>query len=112
MNDCLFCKIIAGDIPTDKIYEDKEVLAFFDIDAQAPKHFLVIPKRHIATLNEVDDTTLMGKLSLTATKIAKQLGLSKQGYRLVINCGEQGGQMIYHLHLHCLGGRQLNWPPG
>ena len=112
MSDCLFCRIIAGEIQANKIYEDDDVFAFYDIDAQAPQHFLVIPKQHIATLNEADDANLIGKLTLTASKIAKQLNFADDGYRLVINCNKNGGQMIYHIHLHCLGGRQLNWPPG
>ena len=112
MADCLFCKIIAGEIPADKIYEDEVVYAFHDIGAQAPHHFLVIPKKHIATLNEADDAALIGKLTLTATKIAKQLNFAKEGYRVVMNCNEDGGQTVYHLHLRLLGGRQLKWPPG
>lgn len=110
--DCLFCKIISGDIAAQKIFEDKEVLAFADIDAQAPHHFLVIPKAHIATLNEAKDAALVGKLALTASKIAQQLGFADSGYRLAVNCNSDGGQTVYHLHLHCLGGRQLTWPPG
>ena len=112
MSDCLFCKIINGDIPADKIYEDDDVFAFHDIGAQAPHHFLVVPKTHIATLNDVKDSALVGKLTLTATKIAKELGFADDGYRVVMNCNEQGGQTVYHIHLHCLGGRQLTWPPG
>lgn len=114
MNDCLFCNIVAGDVSADKIYEDDDMLAFHDIGAQAPHHFLVIPKKHIATLNHADDTDaiLLGKLALTASKIAKQLDFAKLGYRVVMNCNEQGGQSVYHIHLHCLGGRQLSWPPG
>jgi histidine triad (HIT) family protein len=112
MNDCLFCKIIAGDIPADKIYEDDDVLAFHDIGAQAPHHFLVISKTHIATINDTQDSSLLGKLTLTAVTIAKQLGFAEDGYRVVMNCNEQGGQTVYHIHLHCLGGRQLTWPPG
>ncbi len=112
MSDCLFCKIIEGDIPAKKIYEDDDVFAFHDIGAQAPHHFLVIPKKHIATLNDTDDTTLIGKLILTASKITKDLGFAEDGYRVVMNCNEQGGQTIYHIHLHCLGGRNLAWPPG
>ncbi|SMN14436.1 Bis(5'-nucleosyl)-tetraphosphatase (asymmetrical) [uncultured Candidatus Thioglobus sp.] len=112
MSNCLFCKIIAGDIPAEKIYEDADVLAFHDIGSQAPHHFLVIPKKHIATLNDVDDAALLGKLTLTASKIAKDLGFSQDGYRVVMNCNEQGGQTVYHIHLHCLGGRNLSWPPG
>ena len=112
MSDCLFCKIIAGDIPADKIYEDDDVLAFHDIGAQAPHHFLVIPKKHISTLNDVDDAALVGKLTLTASQIAKDFGFAENGYRVVMNCNEQGGQTVYHIHLHCLGGRQMTWPPG
>jgi histidine triad (HIT) family protein len=112
MSDCLFCKIINGDITADKIYEDNDVLAFHDIGAQAPHHFLVIPKTHIATLNDVKDSALVGKLTLTATRIAKELGFADDGYRVVMNCNGQGGQSVYHIHLHCLGGRQLTWPPG
>ncbi len=112
MYDCLFCKIIAGEIPSNKIYEDEDVFAFHDIEAQAPHHFLVIPKIHISTLNDADDAHLLGKLTLTASKIAKDLGFADDGYRVAMNCNEQGGQSVYHIHLHCLGGRQLKWPPG
>ena len=112
MSDCLFCKIIQGEIPSNKIYEDADVFAFHDIGAQAPQHFLVIPKRHLATLNDADEALLMGKLTLTAVKIAKELGVAERGYRLVMNCNEDGGQTVYHIHLHCLGGRSLAWPPG
>lgn len=112
MSDCLFCNIINGNITADKIYEDADVLAFNDISAQAPQHFLVIPKKHIPTLNDTKDTALLGKLTLTATKLAKRFGFSDNGYRLVMNCNEQGGQSVYHIHLHCLGGRNLSWPPG
>ncbi|ABL02542.1 histidine triad (HIT) protein [Candidatus Ruthia magnifica str. Cm (Calyptogena magnifica)] len=112
MNDCLFCKMINGDIPVNKIYEDENVLAFYDINLQAPHHFLVIPKIHIKTLNDTDDAKLLGKLILTASCIAKELGFSDGGYRVVMNCNEQGGQTVYHIHLHCLGGRALTWPPG
>jgi histidine triad (HIT) family protein len=112
MSDCLFCKIIAGEIPSNKIFEDEDVYAFHDIGAQAPHHFLVVPKRHIATLNDADDAALVGNLTLTASKIAKKIGFSKDGYRVVMNCNEDGGQTVYHIHLHCLGGRSLSWPPG
>jgi histidine triad (HIT) family protein len=112
MSDCLFCKIIAGDIPSNKIFEDDDVYAFYDIDMQAPQHFLVIPKKHIATLNDTDDAVLVGKLTLTASKIAKKLGFADDGYRVVMNCNANGGQVVYHIHLHCLGGRPLSWPPG
>lgn len=112
MSDCLFCKIIKGDIPANKIFEDEEVLAFHDIGAQAPHHFLVIPKQHIATINDANDPALIGKLILTARKIAQDLGFADDGYRVVMNCNEDGGQTVYHIHLHCLGGRSLSWPPG
>ncbi len=112
MSDCLFCKIIAGDIPSNKIYEDEDVFAFHDIDAKAPHHFLVIPKKHIATLNDTNDAELLGKLTLTASKIAKDLGIADSGYRTVMNCNKDGGQTVFHIHLHCLGGRELDWPPG
>ncbi|CAB9540456.1 Bis(5'-nucleosyl)-tetraphosphatase (asymmetrical) (EC 3.6.1.17) [uncultured Gammaproteobacteria bacterium] len=112
MSGCLFCKIIAGDVPVEKIYEDEDVLAFHDIGKQAPHHFLVIPKIHIASLNAADDAALIGKLSLTASQIAKDFGFADEGYRVVMNCNDNGGQTVYHIHLHCLGGRVLSWPPG
>ncbi len=112
MTDCLFCKIINGDISVNKIYEDEDILAFHDINPQAPHHFLVIPKIHISTLNNTDNAQLLGKLTLTASSIAKELGFADEGYRVVMNCNEQGGQAVYHVHLHCLGGRALTWPPG
>lgn len=112
MTDCLFCKIIDGDIPADKLYENDNVLAFKDINAQAPEHFLVIPKEHISTPNDANNAELMGELSLTATKIAKEHGFAENGYRLVMNCNGDGAQSVFHIHLHCLGGRQMTWPPG
>lgn len=111
MSDCLFCKIVAGDIKPHVVFEDDSLLAFRDISPQAPVHVLIIPKRHIATLNELDEPELAGKLLLTAAKIAQQEGLDN-GYRTVINCNENGGQTVYHLHVHVLGGRQMSWPPG
>jgi len=112
MTNCLFCKIIAGEIPAEKLYENDRVLAFKDINAQAPEHFLVIPKEHISTPNDADNAELMGELSLTATKIAKERGFAEDGYRLVMNCNGDGAQSVFHIHLHCLGGRQMTWPPG
>ena len=112
MENCIFCAIIKGDIPTEKLYEDDDVVAFEDINAQSPEHFLVIPKKHIATPNDAEDDALLGKLSLIAAKIAKERGFSEQGYRLVMNCNKDGCQSVYHIHLHCLGGRQMTWPPG
>lgn len=111
--DCLFCKLVAGDIPAQKIYEDEQVIAFHDIAPQAPVHFLVIPKRHISTTSDIgaDDRELVGHIIYVAQQVAKQLGCDN-GYRLVMNCNEDGGQTVYHIHLHVLGQRQLSWPPG
>ncbi len=112
MTDCLFCKMASGEIQPDVVYEDDTVLAFQDINPQAPVHILIIPKQHIATLNDLDDPVLAGQLLLTAKKLASQEGLSEDGYRTVFNCNKQGGQEVYHIHLHLLGGRQMTWPPG
>ena len=112
MADCLFCKMVAGEIKPDLVYEDENVLAFRDINPQAPVHILIIPKIHVETLNDLDDTVLAGKLLQTAIKLAKQEGLADDGYRTVFNCNKHGGQEVFHLHMHLLGGRQLNWPPG
>ncbi|MCF6281651.1 MAG: histidine triad nucleotide-binding protein [Candidatus Polarisedimenticolaceae bacterium] len=114
MSDCLFCKMVAGEIQPDVIFENDSVLAFRDIDPKAPTHILLIPKRHISTINDIEaeDAALMGELYLTAKEIAAQEGLAEAGYRTVMNCNEQGGQAVYHIHLHLLGGRQMGWPPG
>ncbi|MDP3561949.1 MAG: histidine triad nucleotide-binding protein [Legionellaceae bacterium] len=112
--DCLFCKIAHGSIPANIIYEDTEVLAFHDVAPQAPTHILIIPKEHIETINNTNDThqLLLGKLIITAKKLAENLGLSEPGYRLIFNVNKHGGQSVYHIHMHLLGGRQLTWPPG
>lgn len=114
MSDCLFCKIIEGSINVEHVYEDEHVLAFNDINPQAPLHVLVIPKKHIATVNDIvaEDVETVGLLSLAAAKIARKAGVEKDGYRTVINCGDDGGQTVFHLHLHILAGRKLSWPPG
>ncbi|MES9859363.1 MAG: histidine triad nucleotide-binding protein [Candidatus Thiodiazotropha sp. LLP2] len=114
MSDCLFCKFVSGEIKPQTVYEDDDVLAFRDINPQAPCHVLIVPKRHISTLNDLipEDAELMGKLYLAAAKVAKQEGLDGPGYRTVINCNEQAGQTVFHIHLHLLGGRQMKWPPG
>lgn len=112
MSDCIFCKMVAGIIKPDIVYEDADVLAFRDINPQAPVHILVIPKLHIATLNDLEDPSLAGKLLQTISLLAKQEGLAEEGYRTVINCNQNGGQEVFHLHLHLLGGRRLVWPPG
>lgn len=111
--DCLFCKITAGEIPAKKIYEDDLVVAFHDIAPQAPVHFLVIPKKHIRTLNDLTeaDRELAGHILYTAQRLANELGC-EQGYRVTMNCNELGGQTVYHIHMHVLGQRQLTWPPG
>ncbi len=114
MSDCLFCKIIAGEIPSDKVYEDENVFAFRDISPVAPLHVLIIPKKHISTINdlEINDAEIMGNLFLAAKTIAKQEGYDEAGYRTVMNCGEAAGQTVFHIHLHLLAGRELTWPPG
>lgn len=111
--DCLFCKIVNGDIPARKLYEDDQVVAFHDIAPQAPVHFLVIPKKHIATLNDMDedDRALLGHIVYTAQRLAREQGCA-EGFRVVMNCNEQGGQTVYHIHMHVLGQRQMHWPPG
>lgn len=113
-DDCLFCKMVAGEIKPDTLYEDDHILAFKDINPQAPVHFLVIPKQHIATLNDLDDshTELIGRMYLVAKKIAEQQGVADGGYRSLINCNSDAGQTVWHVHLHVLGGRILTWPPG
>ena len=114
MSDDLFDKIIRREIPADIVFEDDDLLAFRDIDPQAPVHILIIPKRRIRTLNDLtpDDTQLVGRMVLAARDIAASEGLSDDGYRLNFNCNSQGGQSVYHIHLHLLGGRQMGWPPG
>ena len=110
----LFDKIIAREIPADIVFEDEHVLAFRDINPQAPVHVLFIPKRPIATLNDLQpgDELLMGKLVMAATAWAKRQGFAENGYRVVINCNQHGGQSVYHIHLHLLAGRMMHWPPG
>jgi histidine triad (HIT) family protein len=112
MTNCLFCKMIAGEIKPDTVYEDETVLAFRDINPQAPIHILIIPKRHIATLNDMDDPLLAGHLLETAVQLARKEGIAEEGYRTLFNCNSHGGQAVYHLHLHLLGGRPMHWPPG
>ena len=113
MADCLFCKIIRGEIPTKKVYEDDRIFAFDDINPQAPTHVLIIPKKHITGLKEAnpEDAEIIGYTQLAAAHIARQRGIEK-GYRTVYNVGPGAGQSVFHLHLHLLGGRNLGWPPG
>lgn len=112
--DCIFCKIAAGEINSDIVYQDEQVTAFKDLDPQAPLHILIIPNRHIASLNETsaEEQALLGYLLQTGIKIAEQEGVAKSGYRLVINTGPKGGQTVFHLHVHLLAGRGMTWPPG
>lgn len=114
MTDCLFCKMIKGDIKADVVYENDHVLAFKDINPQAPVHVLVIPKRHIGTLNDLaeSDAEMAGQLFLAAQQVATQLGVAEEGYRTVVNCNALAGQTVYHIHLHVLAGRAMSWPPG
>ena len=109
MSDCIFCKIAAGEIPSDKVYEDKDILAFRDIHPKAPVHILVIPKKHLASLNEVaaSDETLLGRMMTVLRDLANDQGVSASGYRVLSNCGPDGGQEVDHLHFHLLGGRKL-----
>lgn len=112
MNDCLFCKIIAGDIPSNKVYEDEKCLAFYDIDPQAPVHFLVIPKEHIPSCAAVtaENAAVVAHLFEVIAKVTRELGVSE--FRVVSNCGESAGQSVPHLHFHVLSGRDMTWPPG
>ena len=114
MTDCLFCKIRDGEIPCDKVYEDDHVLAFRDVNPQAPTHVLIIPKKHIATINDLEseDAVVAGRMTLLAKQIAADEGIDQEGYRLVFNCNEGAGQAVFHIHMHLLGGRRLSWPPG
>ena len=111
---CLFCKIVAGDIPATKVYEDEQVIAFNDINPQAPMHVLVVPKRHISTLNDLAaaDDALTGAMVRAGAAIAKERGFDGPGFRTVFNCNAQAGQTVFHIHLHVLGGRVMTWPPG
>jgi histidine triad (HIT) family protein len=111
---CLFCRIVAGEIPAKKVYEDDDVVAFDDINAQAPMHVLVVPRAHVATLNELDRAHdgLVGSMVRRAAAIAAERGYADRGYRTVFNCNADAGQTVFHLHLHVLGGRPLAWPPG
>lgn len=113
MKDCIFCKIVAGEIPAEELYRDDDVVAIVDVNPQAPKHVLVLPREHYATIADVTDGgnhALVGRLFKIATKLGQDFG--KRGFRLVVNTGEEGGQTVDHLHVHVLGGRQMTWPPG
>ncbi|MDA0999591.1 MAG: histidine triad nucleotide-binding protein [bacterium] len=114
MESCIFCKIIEGKIPSQKVYEDKNLFAFRDVSPQAPVHILIVPKKHIETLLELGEehSELIGRIHLTANHIARKEGIAERGFRLVVNCKEDGGQTVFHLHYHLLGGRAMAWPPG
>ncbi|MDH5544118.1 MAG: histidine triad nucleotide-binding protein [Gammaproteobacteria bacterium] len=112
--DCLFCKIANGTIPSEIVYQDNEIIAFRDVNPQAPQHTLIIPRKHIPTVNDFseEDGVIFGRMGLVAKTVAKRLGVDESGYRLVVNCNGDGGQTVFHLHMHLLAGRQLAWPPG
>lgn len=114
MSGCIFCKIAAGEIPAEIVYSNDDVLAFRDLNPQAPTHVLVIPRRHIATLNDLhpEDVQLAGQMLLAAKEVAASEGLSERGYRTLVNCNSEAGQSVFHIHLHVLGGRRFSWPPG
>jgi len=114
MSDDLFLKIVTREVPADIVFENDELLAFRDINPQAPVHILIIPKVRIETMNDLESShqALIGKMFLAAVEIAREQGISEDGYRVVMNCKKAGGQMVYHIHLHLLGGRQMSWPPG
>jgi histidine triad (HIT) family protein len=111
-DDCLFCRIIRGEIPAKLVYESPEVVAFRDINPQAPTHILVIPRDHVPSLNQATDAAMLGRLSLVAAELAKTEGIADAGYRTVINTNAAAGQTVFHVHLHLLGGRSMSWPPG
>lgn len=113
MNECIFCKIVQGEIPSKKIYEDDKVIAFHDINPEAPVHVLIIPKQHIESANELNEENsyLVAHIFMVIKKIAKEHGIDKEGYRIVNNCGEYGGQTVPHLHFHLFGGKSFGWPP-
>lgn len=114
VENCLFCNIVNGQIPCKEVYSDNDCIAFHDINPQAPHHILIIPKKHIATTNDINESnsTLVGHLFHAASQIAKDLQVDEAGYRLVFNCNKHGGQEVYHIHLHLLAGRAMTWPPG
>ena len=113
-SDCLFCKISSGEIPADVVFENENAVAFRDISPQAPTHVLIIPRKHIATINDLgsEDANQVGQLFLAAAAVARNEGIAESGYRVTMNCNAAAGQTVFHLHLHLLGGRQMTWPPG
>ena len=114
MSDCLFCRVVAGEIPAKVVFQDEHLVAFQDINPQAPMHVLIVPRRHVATLNDLSgtDDALVGEMVRRAASIASEQGYAQRGYRTVFNCNPDAGQTVFHIHLHVLGGRPLTWPPG
>lgn len=112
MTECIFCKIVNKEIPSEIVYEDDKILAFKDINPQAPVHLLIIPKEHIASIMEFNDDDLIKDIFVVIKKLAKELSLDNSGFRIVNNCGQEGGQTVYHVHFHLLGKRAMKWPPG
>lgn len=112
MSECIFCNIIEKKLEADWVYEDEDIVAFRDVNPQAPFHFLVVPRRHLKTLNEVEESGLLGNMMLVAARVAREHGFADKGYRVVVNCNEDGGQTVFHVHFHVLGGRRMTWPPG
>lgn len=114
MTDCLFCKIREGEIPCDMVHETDDVMAFRDVNPQAPTHVLIVPRKHIATVNDLEgnDKDVVGNMLLAAKKIAADEGIAEDGYRLVMNCNAKAGQTVFHIHMHLIGGRVMTWPPG
>ncbi len=114
MKECLFCRIVDKEIPAEIVFESDKLLAFKDVDPQAPVHILIIPKEHITTTNDLSNKhkELIGDILLTAKRLASEYDIAEDGYRIVFNCNKNGGQAVYHIHLHLLGGRQMKWPPG
>tara|TARA_B100001287_G_scaffold46456_1_gene35507 strand:- start:2278 stop:2676 length:399 start_codon:yes stop_codon:yes gene_type:complete len=113
-NDCLFCRIVEKKVPADIVYESDDLIAFKDIEPRAPIHCLIIPKKHISTINDIDrsNSNIIGLMYEAAAQLARSFNVDKEGYRVVMNCNSNGGQTVYHIHLHFLAGRQLSWPPG
>ena len=114
MTDCLFCKIIDGEIPSDTVYENDDIVAFKDVNPHSPTHILIVPRKHIATINDLkgEDAKIMGEMMLAAQGIAKSEGIAESGFRLVINTNDDAGQTVHHIHMHLMGGRNMAWPPG
>jgi len=114
LTDCIFCKIVAGEIPARRVAETSTLMAFEDVNPQAPVHVLIVPRQHIATLNDLtpDHASLVGEMILLAASVARETGVNETGYRLVMNCLEEAGQTVFHIHMHILGGRRMTWPPG